>query len=49
MKKLTILFDADDVVEDCTRVWVSLINEHYGTKTRYEDLRDWDVSLGFPT
>lgn len=49
MKRLTILFDADDVVEDCTRTWVSLINERYGTNTRYEELRDWDVSLGFPT
>lgn len=48
MRKLRILMDADDVLEDLTRVWVEYLNEKYGTHTRYEDLHEWDMTSAFP-
>ena len=31
MKKLTILFDADDTVENLSDCWIAMLNERYGT------------------
>ena len=49
MKPLTILFDADDVAENLLNCWIKLINERYGTSGAFEDVRDWDMTLAFPT
>lgn len=49
MKPLTILFDADDVAENLLNCWIKLINERYGTSVAFEDVRDWDMTLAFPT
>lgn len=46
---LTILFDADDVAEDLVNCWISLLNERYGTAVAFEDIKDWDITLAFPT
>ena len=49
MKHLTILVDMDDVLEDLLGAWVSYLNHKYGTKTKPDDVSDWDISRFFPT
>lgn len=49
MKPLTILFDADDVAEKLLNCWIKFINERYGTTVAFEDIKDWDMTLAFPT
>ena len=49
MKKLTILFDADDTVENLSDYWIAMLNERYGTSVTPEDVHGWDISLAFPT
>ena len=46
---LTILFDADDVAENLLNCWVDLLNERYGTSVAFEDVKDWDMTIAFPT
>lgn len=49
MNKLTILFDADDTVENLCDCWIAMLNERYGTSVTLEDVCDWDITLAFPT
>lgn len=49
MNKRTILFDADDTVENLCDCWIAMLNERYGTSVTLEDVRDWDITLAFPT
>ncbi len=49
MKPLTILFDADDTVENLCDCWIALLNERYGTSVKIEDVTDWNITLAFPT
>ncbi len=49
MKPLTILFDADDVAENLLNRWIEFLNKRYGTSVAFEDIRDWDMTLAFPT
>ena len=44
MKKLTILIDMDDTLEDLLGAWVSYLNTQYGTNVHKEDIRQWDIS-----
>lgn len=46
---MTILFDADDVAENLCDCWIAMLNERYGTSVTLEDVRDWDITLAFPT
>lgn len=46
---MTILIDADDVLEDLTKKWILYINEKYGTSVRYEDVTEWDMTKNYPT
>lgn len=48
MKRLRILFDADDVAEMLLEDWVKMLNDRYGTSVCVDDVTDWDVSLAFP-
>lgn len=48
-RPLTILFDADDVSENLLGSWINLLNERYGTSATPEDVKDWDITLAFPT
>lgn len=43
------MVDADGVLEDLTQAMVVYINEKYGTTTKFEDIRDWDLGKAFPT
>lgn len=49
MKPLTILTDADDVIENLLDCWVAMLNNRYGTSASPEDVTDWNVSLAFST
>lgn len=45
---MIILTDADGVLENLTQEMFRLINEKYGTSARFEDIREWDLTLCFP-
>lgn len=47
-KKLTILIDMDDTIENLVEVWVKILNYKYGTNVRYIDVNDWDIKKCFP-
>lgn len=49
MRPLTILTDADNVIENLLDCWVAMLNNRFGTSTSPEDVTDWNVSLAFPT
>lgn len=49
MKKLTILIDMDDTLENLCAEWVEYLNEKYGTNVKHSDITDWDMSKAFPT
>lgn len=46
---MTILIDMDDTIEQLVPAWVNYLNAHYGTDTRPEDVRSWNMNLSFPT
>ena len=48
MKKLTILVDMDDTIENLCEVWVEMLNEKHGRRVELCDIVDWDISLFFP-
>lgn len=48
MCRMTILVDADDVVENLCDCWVALLNKRYGTNVTSKYITSWDVSLAFP-
>lgn len=49
MKKFTILIDMDDTIENLLPVWLSYLNEKYGLRVRTDDVRDWNLSLAYPS
>lgn len=49
MKRLTILVDMDDTIEDLLSAWVSYLNTKYGTSIQKDDVTQWDISKSFPT
>lgn len=49
MKKLTILVDMDDTIEELLPAWIKYLNEFYGTGVQISDVTDWDVSAAFPS
>ena len=49
MKKLTILVDMDDTIENLCETWVEFLNETHGTTVHKDDIHDWDMSKAFPT
>ena len=49
MKKLTILVDMDDTIENLCEVWVEFLNETHGTAVHKDDINDWDMTKAFPT
>lgn len=46
---MTILIDADGVLENLTQEWVAILNEKYGTSVEYGDVLEWDMTKSFPT
>lgn len=49
MKKLTILVDMDDTIENLCDAWVGLLNERYGLSVSMDDIKEWDMTKAFPT
>ena len=49
MRKLTILVDMDDVLNNLIERWVEELNILSGTSVAYEDITDWDITLFYPT
>lgn len=47
MRKLTILIDMDDVLDNLLEAWVSELNDLYGMSVDPNDINDWDLSLFF--
>ena len=45
---MTILVDADGVLENLTSELTALLNEKYGTNVQFEKMRDWGFSKAFP-
>ena len=48
MKKLTVLIDMDDTIEELVFAWVRYVNEKFGTTVRPEDINDWNMQNFFP-
>lgn len=49
MKKLTILVDMDDTIENLCEVLVDYLNEKYNTGVSLSDVKEWDMTKTFPT
>ena len=48
MKRLTILIDFDQTINDLASAWVEYLNERHGTSVKTEDLKEWDMRKAFP-
>lgn len=49
MKKLTILIDFDQTINNLNEAWVEYLNERHGTNVKPDDVTDWDITKSFPT
>jgi 5'(3')-deoxyribonucleotidase len=49
MKKLTILIDMDDTIENLVDVWIEFLNKKHGTNVHRDDVIKWDISEAFPS
>lgn len=48
MKKLRILCDADDTIENLTTHWLDVLNSRYNRNVKKEELKIWDMTAAFP-
>ena len=48
MKKLTILIDMDDTIENLCEAWVNYLNEIHKTNVSLVDIKEWDITKAFP-
>lgn len=49
MKRLTILVDMDDTIENLLGAWVDTLNKKYGTNVKPDEVKQWDISVAFPS
>lgn len=49
LRKLTILVDMDDTIENLIGTWVEYLNERFGTSVSHEDITEWDMTKAFPS
>ena len=47
MRKLTILVDMDDVLNNLCQRWVEELNARHNTTVAYADINDWDICKAF--
>lgn len=45
----TIRVDMDDTIEHLLKAWVAWLNAKYYLTVEYENIREWDMTLNFPT
>lgn len=48
MKKLTILVDMDDTIENLCEVWVKYLNELHYINVSIKNIQEWDITKAFP-
>lgn len=48
MKKMTILVDMDDTLENLCDIWIQCINERNGTNVHIDDIKEWNMPKHFP-
>ena len=48
MKKLTILIDMDDTLENLCAVWVAYLNKKHDLNVKLNDIKEWNMSKAFP-
>ena len=48
MKKLTILCDADDTIQELTVHWLAELNRKYNYNVKKEDVTSWDITKAYP-
>jgi len=49
MRKLRVLCDADDCLENLSKVWADEVNFKFGTNVKWQDITEWDREKFFPT
>ena len=49
MRKLTILVDMDDTIENLCTAWVEWLNINHGTSVLPTDIVEWNICKAFPT
>jgi 5'-nucleotidase len=49
LKPEELVVDMDAIMVDLVGHWVKLINSDYGLGATVADVKDWDISLAFPT
>jgi 5'(3')-deoxyribonucleotidase len=47
-KKVTILVDIDDTIENLLEAWVMWLNIKYGYCVKWQEVNDWDVTKFYP-
>lgn len=48
MKKLTILCDADDTIQELTSHWIEELNHRYNCNVKKEEITTWDMTKAYP-
>lgn len=48
MKRLTILCDADDTIQELTVHWLAELNKKYNYNVKKEDVKSWDITKAYP-
>lgn len=48
MKRLTILCDADDTIQELTVHWLAELNKKYNYNVKKEDVKSWDLTKAYP-
>ena len=49
MRKMTILCDADDTIQELTKHWISELNRKYNYNVKKENIKSWDITKSYPT
>ena len=49
MRKLIILCDADDTLEDLLPYWLDELNQTYGYNVKKDDVKSWNLKAAYPT
>ena len=48
MKKLTILVDMDDTIENMLVEWINILNERYSRTVTPDDVKSWKLNKAYP-
>lgn len=48
-KRLTVLVDMDDTLENLCETWINCLNEEHGTNVQLDDVHEWEFCNLFPS